>query len=187
MVQHCNDTSSANLQYIMTNYVVSYYPSVLLLFAIASIAAAISVAPFLLSTKSELHQLCETLKIVIPHLGTVFASLILPLWLWFICRKKTWECSGQITCPRVTGLRLIVETDNDDISILSDEESPLLGVQHIQKAPSSIRGQEDDASLNPGINDNHDNKYLAIYNQDYISFKVRVEFRAESHIPLVES
>ena len=122
----------------MTSYVISYYPSVLLLFAIASFGAAVSVAPLLLSTKSELHQLCETLKIVIPHLGAVFASSILPIWLWFICRKNAWECSGQISYPQVTGLRPIVESDNNDINILSDEESHLLGVQHIQKPPSSI-------------------------------------------------
>ena len=117
----------------MTNYVISYYPSVLLLFAIASFGAAVSVAPFLLSTKNELHQLSETLKILIPHLGAIFSSLILPLWLWFICRKNTWECSGHISYPQVT-----VESDNDDVSVLSGEESPLLGVHHIQKPPSSI-------------------------------------------------
>ena len=123
----------------MTNYVISYYPSVLLLFAIASFGAAVSVAPFLLSTKNELHQLCETLKIVIPHLGAVFASFTLPLWLWFICRKNTWECSGQIIYPQVTGLRSILESNNSDISIPCDEESPLLGVHHTHhKAPSSI-------------------------------------------------
>ena len=123
----------------MTNYVISFYPSVLLLFVIASFGAALSVAPFLLSAKNELHQLRETLKIVIPHLGAVFASLILPLWLWFICKKKSWECSGQIVNPQVTGLRPIVETESDNSdSILSDEESPLLGAQHIQKPPSSV-------------------------------------------------
>ena len=123
----------------MINYVISYYPSVLLLFAITSFGAAVSVAPFLLSTKSELHQLCETLKIVIPHLGAVFASLILPLWLWFICRKNSWECSGQIIYPQITGLRSILASNNSDISIPSDEESPLLGVHHTHhKAPSSI-------------------------------------------------
>ena len=124
----------------MTNYVISYYPSVLLLFAIASFGAAVSVAPFLLSTKNELHQLSETLKIVIPHLGAILSSLILPHWLWFICRKNKWECSGHISYPQVTGLRSMVESDNDDISIsvLSGEESPLLRVHHIQKPPSSI-------------------------------------------------
>ena len=122
----------------MTNYIISYYPSVLLLFAIASFGAAVSVAPFLLSTKNELHQLSETLKIVIPHLGSILSSLILPLWLWFICRKNKWECSGHISYPQVAGLRSMVESDNDDISVHSGEESPLLRDRHIQKPPSSI-------------------------------------------------
>ena len=117
----------------MTNYVVSYFPSVLLLFAVGSIGTALSIAPFLMSHQLELNQMTAYLKIIIPHLGVVFATFLLPLWLWFIYKKKSWESCGQIIYPAQTEVRSVVESEGSD-NVSPSENSPLLSRHQSQRS-----------------------------------------------------